>query len=213
MNRATALCSILLALLLAGPAAAHDDHAPAPKGPAAQAMPAPGGAQSARAYFTDLELRTQDDRPVRFFTDAMEGKTVVINFIYTNCKDACPLITQKMLQVRDLLGDRFNKEIFYVTISTDPLRDTPAELKKFAQKQSADVPGWLFLTGNKDNIDVILKKFGSYSKNVEEHSTLLMVGNVPVKRWTKLRPDAPAQLLAERVTTVATDGPQPSAPR
>ncbi len=59
-----------------------------------------------RAYFTDLELRTHDDQPVRFYTDTMEGRTVVINFIYTNCKDACPLITQKMLQVRDLLGDR-----------------------------------------------------------------------------------------------------------
>ncbi len=176
-------------------------------------MPSPGGAQEARAYFTDTELRTQDDKPVRFYTDAMEGKTVVINFIYTNCKDACPLITQKMLQMRDLLGDRFNKDVFYVTITTDPARDTPAELKKFAQKQSADLPGWLFLTGSKENIEAILKKFGSYSKNVEEHLTLLLVGNVPVKRWTKLRPDAPAQLLAERVMNVAANGPQFTPPR
>jgi cytochrome oxidase Cu insertion factor (SCO1/SenC/PrrC family) len=214
MNRVTALFAALLApLLCAGPAAAHDDHAAPAKGPAAQSVPAPGGTQEARAYFTDLELRSQDNQPVRFFTDAMEGKTVVINFIYTNCKDACPLITQKMLQVRDLLGDRFNKEIFYVTVTTDPLRDTPAELKKFAQKQSADMPGWLFLTGSKENIDVILKKFGSYSKNIEEHLTLLLVGNVPVKRWTKLKPDAPAQMLAERVTSVASNGPQPVPPR
>lgn len=213
MRRCFRFCSALLALLLAGPAAAHSE-SPAPaKGPAAQSVPAPGGAQDARAYFTDLELRTQDDRPVRFYTDAMEGKTVVINFIYTNCKDACPLITQKMLQVRDLLGDRFNKEIFFVTVTTDPLRDTPAELKKYAQKQSADMPGWLFLTGSKENIEVILKKFGSYSKSIEEHLTLLMVGNVPVKRWTKLRPDAPAQLLAERVGTVASNGPQVALPR
>ena len=208
MKRRTVLCSALLALALAGPAAAHSEKPAPAKGPAAQAVPSPGGAREARAYFTDLELRTQDDKPVRFYTDAMEGKTVVINFIYTNCKDACPLITQKMLQMRDLLGDKFNKDVFYVTISTDPARDTPAELKKFAQKQSADLPGWMFLTGSKENIEVILKKFGSYSKNVEEHLTLLLVGNVPVKRWTKLRPDSPAQLLAERVTTVAENGPQ-----
>jgi cytochrome oxidase Cu insertion factor (SCO1/SenC/PrrC family) len=137
----------------------------------------------------------------------------VINFIYTNCKDACPLITQKMLQVRELLGDKFNKEVFYVTVTTDPLRDTPAELKKYAQKQSADMPGWLFLTGSKENIEVVLKKFGSYSKNIEEHLTLLLVGNVPVKRWTKLKPDAPAQLLAERVASVASNGPQFTPPR
>jgi len=208
MKRCTLLCSALLALLLAGPAAAHSEKTAPAKGPAAQSVPSPGGTQEARAYFTDLELRTQDNKPVRFFTDAMEGKTVVINFIYTNCKDACPLITQKMLQMRDLLGDKFNKEVFFVTISTDPARDTPAEMKKFAQKQSADLPGWMFLTGSKANIEVILKKFGSYSKNVEEHLTLLLVGNVPVKRWTKLKPDAPAQLLVERVSTVAANGPE-----
>ena len=75
-----------------------------------------------------------------------------------------------------------------------------------ASAQSADLPGWLFLTGSQENTETILKKFGSYSKNVEEHLTLLLVGNVPVKRWTKLRPDAPAQLIAERIITVATNG-------
>jgi cytochrome oxidase Cu insertion factor (SCO1/SenC/PrrC family) len=175
-------------------------------GPAAQPAPAPGGRADSRTYFTDLELRTQDDKPVRFYTDAMEGRTVVINFIYTNCKDACPIITQTMLQMRDLLGDKFNKEVFFVTITTDPVRDTPAVMKKFAQAQSADIPGWLFLTGSQDSIATILKKFGSYSKSVEEHLTLLLAGNVPVKRWAKLRPDMPAQLLAERVLVIAADG-------
>ncbi|MGB2816572.1 MAG: SCO family protein, partial [Burkholderiaceae bacterium] len=91
-------------------------------------------------------------------------------------------------------------------LSTDPARDSPAELKKYAQKQSADLPGWIFLSGSKENTTAILKKFGSYAENVEEHSTALFVGNVPVKRWTKLRPDMPAQLLADRVVTVATNG-------
>ena len=200
------LCVLSVALLQAAPTWAHSDH-PAPKGPAAQTAPAPGGTD-ARGYFTDLELRTQDNQPVRFFSDTMEGRTVVINFIYTNCTDACPLITQKMLQVRDLLGDKFNKDVYFITISTDPARDTPAELKKYAQKQSADIPGWVFLTGSKENIATILKKFGSYSDKVGDHSTLLLAGNVPVRRWAKLRPDAQAQLIAERVLVIAADGPQ-----
>ena len=179
-----------------------------PKGPAAQAAPSPAGNRDPRAYFTDLEFRTHDDKPVRFYTDTMEGRTVVINFIYTNCKDACPLITQKMLQVRDLLGDKFNKEVFFITISTDPARDTPAELKKYAQKQSADIPGWLFLTGSQDNIEIILKKFGSYSKNVEEHLTLLLVG----QRAGEALDQAAARRAGAAASpsgscTVATNGP------
>jgi cytochrome oxidase Cu insertion factor (SCO1/SenC/PrrC family) len=211
MKLVTTLLAASLALLLAAPASAHEEK-PAAKGPAAQATPSPGGNRDPRAYFTDVELRTQDNKAVRFYTDAMEGRTVVINFIYTNCKDACPLITQKMLQIRDLLGDKFNKEVFFITVSTDPERDSPAEMKKYAQKQSADIPGWLFLTGSRENITTVLKKFGSYSQNVEDHSTLLMVGNVPVKRWAKLRPDGAAQMLAERVLTIAANG-APNAPQ
>ena len=120
------LIAALLAVAISSTAVAHTESAAPAKGPAAQAVPSPSGTRDARAYFTDLEFRTQDNKPVRFYTDAMEGRTVVINFIYTNCKDACPLITQKMLQMRDLLGDRFNKEVFFITLSTDPARDSPA---------------------------------------------------------------------------------------
>jgi len=204
---ATLLAAPLALLLLSTQASAHDGMAAA-RAPAAHSAPSPAGGRDPRAYFTDLELRTQDNKAVRFYTDTMEGRTVVINFIYTHCKDACPLITQKMLHMRDLLGAAFNRDVFFITVSTDPERDSPAELKKFAQKQSADVPGWLFLTGSKENIATILRKFGSYSQNVEEHSTLLMVGNVPVKRWAKLRPDGAAQMLADRVLVIATNGAQ-----
>ena len=189
MKRCTLLGSALFALLLAGPAAAHSEKTAPAKRPAAQAVPSPGGAQEARAYFTDLELRTQDNKPVRFYTDAMEGKTVVINFIYTNCKDACPLITQKMLQVREVLGDKFNKDVFYVTVTTDPLRDTPAELKKFAQKQSADMPGWLFLTGSPRDLELCRIRFGFTDPDPEldraktQHTNVVLLGNEPNERW------------------------------
>lgn len=197
----------LIALTLAASAGAHTEK-PAPDAPAVAPTQAPGGTRDARAYFTDLELVTQEGKPVRFYTDALEGKTVVINFIYTNCKDACPLILQKMLGVRDLLGDRFGKDIFFVTLSTDPERDTPAAMKAYAAKQSADLPGWTYLTGRKDNINHILKKLGVYSANVEEHSTVLIAGNVPQKRWSKIRPDAPPQIIAERLQELSASKAQ-----
>jgi cytochrome oxidase Cu insertion factor (SCO1/SenC/PrrC family) len=207
MNEVTMKLSVALIIaLLSAAAAAHNENAPTVKGPSVAPAPAPTGTRDPRAYFTDLELRTQDDRPVRFYTDTMEGRTVVLNIIYTNCKDACPLITQKMLRVRDLVGEAFGKDIYFITLTSDPERDSPAAMKRYAQKQSADLPGWLFLTGSKENISHILKKLGSYSQNVEEHSTILLAGNVPAKRWTKIRPDAPPQLIAERLKDLAAGG-------
>jgi cytochrome oxidase Cu insertion factor (SCO1/SenC/PrrC family) len=141
---------------------------------------------------------------VRFYSDVLEGKTVLINVIYTNCKDACPMITQQLLDVRKRLPEAVQKQVHFVTITSDPKRDTPKALKAFAQKQSADLEGWTFLTGSKDNVDHILKKLGQFSEHLEGHSTLLIGGNVPAKRWSKMRADAPAQAIVARMTELAT---------
>ena len=196
-----------LVLLVAATARAHTGHAPtapqadAPAAPAARA--APGGTRDPQAYFTDTELVTQDGRKLRFYSDVLAGRTVVVNIVYTHCNDACPLITQKLLEVRQRLGERFGSEVVFLTLTSDPERDTPAVLKRFAREQGADVPGWLFLTGSKDNVGLVLRRLGSSSANVEEHPTLIFAGNVPAKRWTKIRPDAPGQLIAERIRLLA----------
>lgn len=164
------------------------------------------GTHDARTYFTDLELLTHDGRTVRFYSDMLEGRTVLINVIYTNCKDACPLITQRLNEVRRLLGEQFGHGVHFVSLTSDPERDSPAALRAFAQKQSADLSGWTFLTGNRKHIEHILKKLGQYSRDPEDHSTLLIAGNVPAKRWTKIRPDAPPIAIAERLKLLADTG-------
>lgn len=216
MNSGNFTSRLALALVLAGAAAAHTGaHTPAADADKAKAQGDPAqnvrARPDARAYFTDLELLTHEGRKVRFYSDVLEGRTVLINVIYTNCKDACPLITQHLNQVRGLLGDRFGREIVFVTLSSDPERDSPAALRGFAEAQRADLSGWTFLTGAKPNVDHILKKLGQFSPSVEAHSTLLIAGNVPAKRWAKIRPDAPPIAIAERLKLLA-DNPRPGAP-
>jgi len=198
-----AVLGCAVGLALAPAAFGHDGkpHAVPQKEPIApvQGAAAEKGTRDARSYFTDLELLAQDGRKVRFYSDVLAGHTVLINVIYTNCKDACPLITQKLNEVRSMVGDQFGSDVRFVTLTSDPVRDTPAVLKTFADAQSANQSGWLFLTGDKKNIDHILKKLGQFSQNVEEHSTLLIAGNVPAKRWSKIRPDAPSMAIAERL--------------
>jgi len=216
MNFGNFTSRLALALVLAGAAATHTGaHTPAADAGKAKAQGEPAqdvrARPDARAYFTDLELLTHEGRKVRFYSDVLAGRTVLINVIYTNCKDACPLIMQHLNQVRGLLGDRFGREITFVTLSSDPERDSPAALRGFAEAQNVDLSGWVFLTGAKSNIDHILKKLGQFSPSVEAHSTLLIAGNVPAKRWAKIRPDAPPIAIAERLKLLA-DNPRPGAP-
>lgn len=202
-----------LALLAAGTAAAHADHGAAAKpGNAAAAQPAARAVAKmpdARGYFTDLPLKTQDGKDVRFYSDVLEGRTVLINVIYTNCKDACPMITARLNEVRSILGEQVFSKLHFVSISSDPERDTPKALKRFAAENKAEAPNWTFLTGTKTNIDHILKKLGQFDEEVTAHSTLLIAGNVPAKRWTKIRPEAPPAVVAERLR-VLIDGSRDS---
>src|SRR5690349_683999 len=94
-------------------------------------------------YFPNVELRTQDNETVRFY-DAIKGKTVAIELMYTTCKFSCPLETARLAEVYRLLGPRMGKDIFFFSISIDPSHDTPAVLKTFASQYSAG-PGWTFL--------------------------------------------------------------------
>lgn len=201
--------AVLAAAALPGFAHATQEAArPAEEGKL-QPPPKPAGKRDPQAYFTDRELLTQNGEKVRFYSDVLKGRMVVINTIFTNCKDACPLITEQMNKVRAELGASFGKEIQFVSISSDPLRDTPAAMKKFAAKHKADVPGWVWLTGSKDNVDHVLKKLGQWSENIESHSTVLIAWNFNTDRGRKMMANIPAESIATQLKLLASSDPLP----
>jgi protein SCO1 len=139
-------------------------------------------------YFPNVELTNQDGKTVRFYDDLLKGKIVVIDLIYTNCQYACPLETARLAQVQRILGDRVGKDIFFYSISIDPRRDTPKQLKEYAEKFHAG-PSWLFLTGKKEDIDLISTKLGLYSDpdpaNKDGHTPDVLLGNEVTGQWIK----------------------------
>jgi len=153
---------------------------------------------ASREYFSDTYLLNQDGEEVRFYTDVLKDQIVVINFIFTNCQGACPMMTQKLRMARDQLGEDAGKKVRFVSISIDPTRDTPAAMREFASKQHAD-GDWVFLTGVPDNVDYVVKKLGQYFPDVEEHSTLMIAGNVKTRLWMKIPPQVPPAGVAEKL--------------
>jgi len=151
-----------------------------------------------RRYFTDTKLLDQDGREVRFYTDALRGKIVLISFIYTNCTDICPILMHNLSDVQDSLGDRFGKDIFFVSISVDPEDDTPEELKKYAERYNAK-SGWILLTGKKSDVDAVIKRFGEFKEDFEDHSMVFVLGDVKNARWSKIRGDLPPEAVLPRI--------------
>jgi len=175
---------------------AHEDHVSEPSASVA-AAPAKG-THDAQTWFTDTPLQDQNGQTLRFYSDALQNRVVLLNVIFTSCNDACPLITRKLKEVRELLGDKADG-ITFISLTSDPLRDTPAVLKAYTLKQGSDDPHWLFLTGDKAQMDLVLSRIGQIVPTPEQHSTQLIVGDVANKRWSKIRPDAPAAAIAQRL--------------
>jgi len=154
-------------------------------------------------YFPNVPLVTQDGNSVHLYEDLLKGKSVAMNVIYTSCKDECPLETARLVQLQRLLGERMGKDIFFYSITIDPKRDTPKVLKAYAQKYGVG-PGWLFLTGNEEDIRLATKKLGLSrvrdSASKDGHSASLMVGNAPAGLWMRNSAVDNPQFLA---TTIA----------
>jgi protein SCO1 len=132
----------------------------------------------------DSILIDQDGRPVKFASQAIGDRIVVINFIYTTCGTVCPLISATFKQLQDKLGQRLGKDVWLVSISLDPVTDTPARLKEYAARYHAK-PGWLWLTGNATDVEQVLNGLGTTSANFREHAPLILVGDGKSGLWVR----------------------------
>lgn len=179
----------------AAPPAPHD-HSHMTKN-AEQATPA-------EKYFTDVELVDQDGKKVHFYSDVLKGKTVVVNAFFTTCTSVCPPMNRNMQKIQEALGDRVGRDVFFVSITVDPEVDTPEKLKKYAQSFHAG-PGWMFLTGKKENLDWALYKLGQYVESKDDHKTILIVGNETTGLWKKAFAMANLAELVQVVESVAND--------
>ena len=100
----------------------------------------------------DVELLDQDGRKIHFYSDLVKGKTVAINFIFTTCTTICPPMGATFASVQKELGDR---DVQFISISVDPVTDTPERLKAWRAKFKAG-PRWTLVTGEKEKIDELL---------------------------------------------------------
>ena len=158
----------------------------------------------AQKYFTDVELINQDGKKVHFYSDILKGKTVVVNAFFTSCTSVCPPMNRNMEKIQEVLGNRVGRDVFLVSMTVDPETDTPARMKEYAQKFHAG-PGWIFLTGKKENLDWALYKLGQYVEHKDDHTTVLIIGNEPTGLWKKAFGMANVAELVKIVESVVND--------
>ena len=186
---------------------AQTTQVPPTQDPAGQKNP-PGSTEQtpAHKYFTDVVLINQNGEKMRFYSDLLQGKVVIINSFFATCQGSCLPMNRNLEKVQAALGDRVGKEVFIISISVDPAVDSPASLKEYAKKLHAG-PGWYFLTGDKQNVDFALKKLGQFVDDKQDHLNIFIIGNERTGLWKKAFGLAQSDELVKVVESVLNDKP------
>ena len=144
------------------------------------------GAQArwGKGYLPNATVITHDGKTLQFYDDLIKDKIFVISFLFTTCKDICPLATARLAELQEKLGDSMGRDIFFYSISIDPETDTPERLKQYADAFRAG-PGWLFLTGKPEDIHAIRYKLGDRSQVLSEHRNEVLLGNGATGEWAR----------------------------
>lgn len=160
-------------------------------------------ARGTEVELRDLDLIDQEGRSVRFASDVIADRIVVMDFVYTTCTTVCPVLSAVFGQLQNRLAGRLGEDVFLVSLSVDPARDTPQRLKAYSAKHGAR-EGWLWLTGQKPVVDDVLQGLGAYAPNFEDHPAMVLVGDGRSGDWTRFFGfPSPDQIMA-KVDELAT---------
>jgi protein SCO1/2 len=204
----TTIPTLALALLLAGltvPVAAQEghDHHQHHQQQAAAAQDAEVRAEAvSHLNVPDVSVVDQDGKPVRFYSDLVQGKVVAVNFVFTTCTTICPPMGANFAKLQKMLGDRVGRDVHLISVSVDPTIDTPQRMKVWGQKFGAG-PGWTLVTGGKEEVTRLLKALGVYTPDINSHSPLVLVGNEARHQWTRAYGLAAPAKIAELIDGMA----------
>jgi protein SCO1/2 len=158
--------------------------------------------EAGRKSIPDVELLSQDGRKIDFYNDLLKGKTVVISFIYTTCGSVCPMLGTNLAKLQGLLDARPGKDIQLISISSDPVTDTPERLKAWA-KAFSDKPGWTLLTGQKADIDKLSMALVGSVAEKGMHEPVILIGNQDKGIWKSAFGLAEPERLLEMLQEVS----------
>lgn len=138
----------------------------------------------------NVAVQDQDGHDYQFYSELLQGRRVLIDFIYTSCKTVCPTQTAVLREVRDQLSRNGSDErdVLLISVTLDPQHDSPSQLRRYAAQFGIEPgleQGWIFLTGSASDVKKLLAAFDNTTGRASDHNNVFWIGNEPERRWTR----------------------------
>ena len=138
--------------------------------------------QGVKLTIPNLVLHDHEGRQVRFYSDLIKDKVVVLSFFYTSCAYTCTMQGRTFAKLQSLLGERLGKSVFLISVTTDPVKDNPMRLKAWAMHYKVE-PGWTLVTGEVSEINKLLLPFTGNRAGGGMHLPSTFIGNDKSGVW------------------------------
>jgi protein SCO1 len=159
-----------------------------------------------------LALTDHHQQPLR--ATALAQRPVLLSFVFAGCSTTCPLQVKELAALHDELPAAARAQVRFVSVTVDPLSDTPQALAAFAKRMGAERSGWAFATGKPDVVGTLLERMqtfpaGKAAPQPEDHRTSLYLFGVDgrlLQRFRGVPVDRP-RLVAEITRLTAAPSP------
>jgi protein SCO1/2 len=180
-----------------GHAAHADPHAAHRK--ALETMRRDGAAAAERVVIATPDAPLRDEAgAATTLADSAGGRIVVLDFIFTSCTTVCPVTSAMLAQTRAALGPAMSAEVAHISLSTDPVTDSPDRLAAY-KRHFPPTDGWTLLTGEKRHVDAALTEFGAYAPDFRDHPQMILVGDPERGAWRRFYGLPDPEEIAEAV--------------
>ena len=149
----------------------------------------------------DLTVIDQDGQIMKFKSDIVKDRIVVVIPFYTTCTTAYPILIFTFTRLQNMLAEQLGQDVVLVSVSVEPKIDTPSRMKAFAKRQKAK-PGWMFISGEKNNLEKILYGIRILpSENLVEHNhnPITIVGGAQTE-WRRYHGFPSPELLKTEIS-------------
>lgn len=132
----------------------------------------------------DVTLIDQDGDMVGLRDLLLGDKPVFAEFIFATCTTICPVLSAGFASMQRKLGDD-REEVLLISFTIDPEHDGPEELTKYLERYGAK-SGWDFLTGTRNDIDLVMKGFDAFVPDKMSHQPLTFIRSPATGQWIRI---------------------------
>lgn len=161
--------------------------------------------------FPDILVSDQHGREYRFFEDLIKNRSVVVNFMFTQCALICPGTTSHLVRLHEAFQGAVGRDLTFLSISLDPQNDTPEALHRYWEAFGRH-EGWHYLRGNYEETELLRRRMGVYDldpvidADKTQHAGIVTFGNDATDRWAALPALSTITDLKETITRFALGG-------